>query len=218
MKSMLKEPFFHFVLIGVGLFILYGAVNRDFDRGDDTILITRGKIDNLTSIFTKTWQRPPTEEELNGLIDDFLREEVFYREASRIGLDDDDIIIRRRMRQKMEFIAEDLAAALQPTEQELQEYLDDNADYFRIPPRYSFRQIYIDPEKHDSNLQSYVSGLIQTLSADPTRDHCSLSDQLMIDCDYSNLTPESIERNFGSDFAQKIQTVPHQEWTGPVSS
>ena len=97
--------------------------------------------------FSRTWQRPPTRDELEGLIRDRVREEVYYREALAMGLDRDDTIIRRRLQQKLEFVTDDVAAVAEPTDAELAEYLKTHADRFRVDRRVTFRQVYLDPNK-----------------------------------------------------------------------
>ena len=106
----------------------------------------------MASGFSQQWQRPPTREELEGLIRDRVQEEVYYREALALGLDRDDTIIRRRLRQKMEFISDDVAAQAEPTEVELHAYLKEHADAFRVERRFTFRQVYLNPERHGEHL------------------------------------------------------------------
>src|SRR4029077_11838515 len=102
--------------------------------------------------FSRTWQRPPTREELEGLIRDRVREEVYYRQAVAMGLDRDDTIIRRRLQQKLEFVTDDVAAVAEPTDAELSAYLQRHADIFRIDRRFTFTQVYLDPIKHGEHL------------------------------------------------------------------
>ena len=135
-----REPLVHFLVLGGVLFALYRWQNPS---GAETVLapreivVTTGRIANLAESFARVWQRPPTQAELDGLIEDHIREEVLYREALAIGLDRDDTIIRRRLRQKMEFISEDIAAQAEPSDQELQAYLDSHSDSYRVDPRLS---------------------------------------------------------------------------------
>ena len=218
MNKVLREPFVHFVLIGLGLFVLFAIVNDDNSPDDDTILVSQGKIQNLVTIFSKTWQRPPNEKELQGLIEDHIKEEVFYREALRLGLDGDDVIIRRRMRQKMEFVAEDISTLIEPTEEELTNYLEEYPDKFEIPPRYSFRQVYISPEGKGEGFDAYCDNLLTKLRSGNVRDFESLSDPLMLKSVFPDVTPFEIRRSFGDDFTVVIEDLPHDSWEGPVRS
>lgn len=218
MSKILREPFVHFVLIGLALFVLFAAVNNDYAPDDDTILVTQGKVQNLITIFSKTWQRPPTEKELEGLIEDHIKEEVFYREALRMGLDSDDVIIRRRMRQKMEFVADDLSSLIEPTDDELSDYLEAYPDKFEVPPRYSFRQVYISPEGKGGDFDGYCDNILNQLRSGQPADFASLSDPLMLKSVFVDVTPFDIRRSLGIDFADALATTPQNSWEGPIRS
>ena len=107
-------------------------------------MVSEARIRNLAQNFSRTWQRPPTREELDGLVEAHLREEVLYREAVALGLDRDDTIIRRRLQQKMEFVSEEAAALAKPTDEDLAKYLAANTEAFRVEPRVTFAQVYLD--------------------------------------------------------------------------
>ena len=113
----------------------------------DEIVVTQGRIDALTAAFTRTWQRPPTASERDGLIRDYIREEVYVREAIALGLDQDDMVIRRRLRQKLEFVSEDVLAPPEPTDGQLRAYLTAHPDAFRVEPRFTFRQIFLNGQR-----------------------------------------------------------------------
>ena len=115
------------------------------------IVITQRQIDHLATGFAKTWQRPPAEQELTGLIQEHVREEVFCREAVAMGMDKDDTVIRRRLRQKMEFVSDDIAAQTEPTEADLNAYLQEHADAFRIEQQFTFQQVYLNPQKRSQS-------------------------------------------------------------------
>jgi hypothetical protein len=119
----LREPLVHFLLLGSAIFVVYGLVSERGVEKPGHTTVTQGKIENLAATFARVWQRPPTDRELDGLIQDYIREEVLYREALALGLDRDDTVIRRRLRQKMEFVSEDFAAQAEPSREELLTYL-----------------------------------------------------------------------------------------------
>ena len=110
MRSLLREPLLHFLVIGAALFGLYGLVGKK-EAEPAKIVVSAERVANLADRFARTWRRPPTQEELDGLVEDDIRDEVLYREGRAAGLDRDDAVIRRRVRQKMEFLAEDMAAS-----------------------------------------------------------------------------------------------------------
>ena len=116
--TLLREPLVHFLLLGAALFGVFALVG---DRGSERaghIVVTPGHLEHLMVSFTRTWQRPPTAPELAGLIDDYIRDEVLYREAVAMGLDRDDTIVRRRLRQKLEFLTEETAEMAAPSDEE----------------------------------------------------------------------------------------------------
>ena len=131
MKKLIREPFIHFLLLGAAIFLAYHFLSARTDNQPGKIVITQGDITSMMIGFSRTWQRPPTREELDGLIRDRVREEVYYREAVAMGLDRDDPIIRRRLQQKLQFVTDDVAAPAEPTDAELSEYLKTHADVFR---------------------------------------------------------------------------------------
>src|SRR3990172_3606014 len=122
-KELMREPLVHFLFLGAAIFAAYSLVSNGTSGEPEKIVVTEGQIASMWEGFTRIWQRPPTSEELEGLIRDRVREEVYYREALALGLDKDDLIIRRRLRQKMEFISDDIVTLAQPTDAELGAYL-----------------------------------------------------------------------------------------------
>jgi hypothetical protein len=163
MKRLLREPLVHFLLIGAALFVVFGLLGKDTGTVPGAIVITKEQIASLAADFQRTWQRPPTTDEREALIQDRLREEVYYREAMALGLDKDDPIIRRRLRQKMEFISEDVAAQAEPTDAELAAYLSAHPDAFRaeggVPPlaeiRGAVRREWADAQRLAANEAAY---------------------------------------------------------------
>ena len=145
--KLLREPLVHFIALGALVFLLFHFnANRD-EAPDGKIIVTPGKIEQLVTGFTRTWHRPPTRQELDGLVEDHIREEVLYREALAMGLDKDDTIVRRRMRQKLEFLTEQASTAALPTDQELQSWLDKHPNKFRVEPAIAFSQVYFNASR-----------------------------------------------------------------------
>src|SRR6476620_7917609 len=152
MKRFIREPFLHFLLLGALIFIAHRFLSKRIDDGPGRIVITQGQINSMVIGFSRTWQRPPTREELEGLIRDRVRAEVYCREAVAMGLDQDDPVIRRRLQQKLEFVTNDVAALAAPTDAELTAYLKTHADRFRVDRWVTFSQVYLDPNKRGEHL------------------------------------------------------------------
>jgi PPIC-type PPIASE domain len=219
-QRLLREPLLHFLLLGGLLFGLYQWLGgRDASAAGGDIVVTEGRIRNLTDTYTRTWQRPPTAEELNGLIEDYIREEVLYREGVALGLDRDDTIIRRRLRQKLEFVSEDAANALEPTDAELAEFLAKNADRYRVESRLTFSQVFLDPSKRGAELEADAASLLDALrSRGETLDLATLGDSRMLDSRYEAAAEDDIERLFGAEFEAALRGQPVGEWLGPLKS
>lgn len=167
-----REPLVHFLLLGAVIFIVYNWMSAGDTTKAGEIHITKGTIENLATTFARVWNRPPTPEEMDGLIQEYVHEEVCAREAIAMGLDRDDTIIRRRLRQKMEFLFQDVVAQAEPEDAELRDYLKKHAKSFRREPRFTFRHVYLNPDRHSSDLGKVSKQLLLQLqklgaSADP---------------------------------------------------
>jgi peptidyl-prolyl cis-trans isomerase C len=215
----LKDPLFHFLLIGAGIFILYGWQADDDAVRPDQIVFTEARIDQLINLWERKWQRLPTQRELQGLIEQQIREEVFYREALAMGLDEDDMVVRRRMSQKMEFISNDLASLAEPDDGELQVYLDENRDKFAIPGRVSYSQVYLDASKRGEQVYSDADELLaELLQSTVDIDISMVGDSFMGGYRFTDETDFGVGRIFGKDFAQQLFELPVGGWVGPVES
>jgi PPIC-type PPIASE domain len=219
MKRILHEPLLHFLLLGAAIFAGYDLLNRNGEPAPGRIVISQGQLASIVTGFTRTWQRPPTEQEMAGLIRDQVREEVFYREAMALGLDKDDTIIRRRLRQKMEFISDDIAAQSQPADADLNVYLQAHPDKFRMETQFTFRQVYLNPEKHGTNLANDAALLLAKLNQ-PGGDtgFAEMGDPFMLDNRFSAEPVGEITKLFGEKFTGKLGGLKLGQWEGPVES
>jgi hypothetical protein len=218
MKRILGEPLLHFLLLGAGLFIAYGLISTG-STAPGAILVSRGQTEHLEAVFVRTWQRPPTDAELKGLIDDWVREEIATREAMALGLDRDDTVIRRRLRQKLEFMSADMAAHTVPTDAELGAYLQAHPESFRIEPPITFSQVYLDPVKHGDRLARDAAQLLARLNrAGATPDLRALGDSFLLEPTFESLPASEIAKQFGEDFAAKLAVLPPGRWQGPIDS
>lgn len=219
LQRLLREPLLHFFVLGAGIFVLFGLVGGTRDYQPDEILITAGQIDRLVEGWKKTRMRAPTVPELEGLVADHIREEIYYREALAMGLDSNDMIIRRRLRQKMEFLTEDLVRQVEPTEVELQTYLDDNASAFLIEPRFTFRHVYFSEDKRGDNANSDAITLLASIQEDDgTIDIATRGDPLPLARSYKSVPASDTGNLFGQNFATRLLTLEQGSWQGPVRS
>ncbi len=220
MKRILKEPLLHFLLLGAGLFIAYGVLSRP-GSGDapGKIVVTAGQVEHLAGGFAKTWLRPPSDAELKGLIDDWVREEIATREALALGLDRDDTVIRRRLRQKLEFVSDDIAAQTEPTETELNDYLRSHAELFHLEPRFTFSQVYLDPARHGENLARDAARVLARLQrVGPNADVSALGDSFLLESTFQSAPAGEIAKQFGEPFATTLGRLSPGQWQGPIES
>jgi hypothetical protein len=218
LRRLIREPLVQFLILGAGLFLLYGYVGDAAPERADRILVDEAEVARLSEQFQRTWMRPPTREELAGLAEDFVKEEILYREALALGLDRDDLVIRRRMRQKMEFLNADLVEQREPTHEELQAYLDANPGKFRLPARYSFRQIYLGPDGAGGARRA--ADLLARLRADPAlgADPQALGDPTLLPPGMELAPQREIAATFGTEFADVVSGLPEAGWRGPYGS
>lgn len=216
LQSILSNPLFQFFVAGVVIFGLYAWRGGSEDSIQDTISITRAEQNNLASLFEKTWRRPPTSEELKGLIDERLQQELLYREALALGLDQDDVVIRRRLAQKIEFIVDDMTAGRSPTDQELTEFLRQNSDRYAAEPMVTFRHVFLSAERRGPTLVEDAKRILAELrtGADPA----SFGDATLLPEEMHASPLSSVGRVFGTEFAAALNDAPAGNWVGPVRS
>ena len=221
LKSFVREPLIHFLLLGAALFLLDAWLRPAAAPAASTEIVVSGaRIRNLAQNFARTWQRPPTREELDGLVESYVREEVMVREALALGLDRDDTIIRRRLQQKVEFVSEEAVALARPTDEELNAYLKANADAFRAESRATFDQVFLDPNKRKTTLSADAKRLLEALNrAGAAADPAQSGDRLqLIDPRYENAPQAELARLFGNEFAEALVKQPIGKWVGPIPS
>jgi hypothetical protein len=207
------------LLIGALLFVIFGLKNDGISDQSKRIVFTQDDIHRLSLLWEKQRQRPPSQTELKGLIEQQIREQVMYREALAMGLDKNDSIVRRRLAQKVEFISSDLAAQIEPSEADLSAYLTSHPEQFEIPGRISFVQIYLSADKHGAGVKKDANRLLLELEgAGHDVDITALGDSFMFGQKHEKLTEYDVSRLFGKDFASKIFSLPVGRWQGPVRS
>jgi hypothetical protein len=220
LRSTLREPLLHFLAIGAALFLYFHfSSGGSASPGSTRIVISPGQIAHLEAGFTRTWSRPPSEVELKGLIDEWVREEIAVREAMSAGLDRDDTVIRRRLRQKLEFLIEDSAEASPPTDDELKAWLAQHADEYRTEPRLAFRQVFVSRDRRGAAAEADAAAILKRLAAERSSARIdTLGDATMLPADFDLAPLRDIDRTFGAGFARQLDAAELGKWTGPIRS
>jgi hypothetical protein len=213
MTRILKEPLLHFCVVGALLFVAYDLVAPAAVHAD-RIVVTSGQVEALQARFTRTWQRPPAAQELESLIDQQVLDEVYYREALALGIDENDAMIRRRLRQKMTFLVEDTLSLMTPTEKDLRDFYAAHPDEFRLDPSYSFTQVYVSPDRAETELAQRVAALDEALSAGRGME----GDQTLLPHEFDRVSAFEVDRSFGAGFSARLDRIEPGAWSGPLRS
>jgi len=221
LRILAREPLVHFLLIGAGIYFAYGL----FAAGDDNdnerrITISAGEIEALDDQWTKLWGRPPTEEELMDVVRDRVRTQILYREAVAMGLDKGDLVIERRLAQKVELLAEGLITPEDPTEEQLRERYEANKEEYKQPDLYTVMHVFFDPDERDETTLDDAAAALEELNAlgsVPT-DYASYGDRFMLRSYYPSRTELELRKLFGRGFVEQIVNLESDVWHGPVLS
>jgi hypothetical protein len=215
---LLREPLLQFLALGAMLFALYGLAGRRSAEAPEKIVVSASRVANLGDGFARTWRRLPNEQELQSLIEDYIRDEVFYREGKAAGLDRDDVIIRRRVRQKMEFLAEEMSIP-EPSDEQLAAYLASNPERFRAEDQITFHQIFLSATRRANTLESDSKLVANVLArADGAVDATALGDPFLLGDEFRSVSPSKVTSIFGEDFSKRVAVMETGRWQGPVSS
>jgi parvulin-like peptidyl-prolyl isomerase len=218
--NLLKEPLLHFLLAGAGLFAAYTWMNRTVEKPSvgktPQIQVSAGDVQWLVENWTTQWQRPPTQEELRGLVVDYLNEQLLAREARALGLEDNDVIIRRRLAQKLTFLIDDTLRRADPSDDELQQFYDTNAQRFRSGGRISFAHIYFSPQRRADARLDATAALKQLEESNASA--TQLGDRLLIESEFRDETEKSVSSAFGPGFARAVFALKSNTWSGPIES
>ena len=222
MKRLLREPLIHFLLIGAVLFGLYSLTQsgRPATAPSREIRLSLDEIRQLTQLYQSQWRRPPTPQELERMVENKVQQEILYREALAMGLDKDDEIVKRRMAQKMQFLAEDVAAAREPTTVELKAWFEKNSAKFAQPPRLSFRHLYFSSDRRGARARYDAEQALAKLAGEPVDAKIAgpLADPFMFQDFYRDRAPDYLAKEFGPPFALAVARLPPGSWQGPVES
>ncbi|AWW32207.1 hypothetical protein DN752_19835 [Echinicola strongylocentroti] len=217
MKKWIKEPLIHFMALGAIIFLLFSLVNTS-DGDERQIVIDDDRLEHINALWEIQWKRPATPTEMQGLIENYIRQEVLYREALRMNLDHNDEVVKRRLSQKMEFMAGDLNKIVEPvTETKLKAYFEAHKEDYRIPPTYSFEHVLISAQDHD-NPKNYATALMATVDASQMASLQGKGDHTMLPLRFENAGMATILKNLGSVFYDGLDPLPRNQWAGPVKS
>jgi hypothetical protein len=215
---LLREPLLHFLVLGAALFGLFSLVDEKRTDAPTKIVVSAARVSALADRFSRTWRRAPTEQELQGLVDDYIRDEVFYREGRAAGLDRDDFVIHRRVRQKMELLAEDMTTA-EPSAEQLASYLASNPEQFLTEDRVTFHQVFLSATRRGSALEGDAKQLASILDrASATVDTTAIGDPFLLGEEFREMSRSDVAHTFGEAFAERLSTVEPGRWQGPILS
>lgn len=222
MKRLLHEPLIHFLLIGAALFAVFHYAQRGRTAAPSSrqIQLSLDELAQVTVLFQSQWRRDPTAEEFSRMVEQKVQSEVLYREALSMGLDKNDEIVKRRMAQKMQFLAEDVAAAHEPTTTELKAWFARNTDKFAMPKRISFRHLYFSPDKRSTHAKDDAAKALAQLNDQPEGVKLpeASADPFMFQEYYRDRAPDYLGKEFGPQFALAVEKLQPGSWQGPIQS
>lgn len=221
-SRILREPFLHFILGGALIFAAYAWLHPAAAPTADPnqIVLTQNDLRQLAVQWIAQGRSPPSKDEMQDLVDQKISEEVLSREAVAMGLDKDDAIIRRRLAQKMAFLAEDIAALQNPNENELRSWYAENASRFAVPPRASFRHLYFSSDRGAKARESAVDALAKVAGKPSNSPDLAVAapDAFMFQDYYADRDPTQVTREFGPEFAKALFELKPGAWQGPIQS
>jgi peptidyl-prolyl cis-trans isomerase C len=222
MKKILKEPLIYFFVLGFVVFGLHSFLNnnsKDENTDPFTVGVTSADIEWIRSSWEARMKRQPTQQELQGLVNLYIRNEILRREALAMDLDERDLVIQRRLVQKLTFVFEDLAESVEPTDDELKKYLQENQEKYRIPEMITFTQVYFNPDKRKDVTKEAENILARLKSKQSAPEEAaSLGDMIMIDTSYKERSPDEIARALGKGFSDDLFSAGEMGWQGPIAS
>jgi len=221
MPDFMKKPTVHVVLLGlivaVAILIAKGPPTADASR---RVVVTGADLLQQRAAFMRTWQREPTAAELRRALEQHIRQEVLYREALAREYDRDDLVVRRAMQQKMEFLAASQALQEPPTEEEIEAFFALRQERYGLPAVLSFSQIYLSADQRGAGVEQAAIDLLARLRLEEPvgNDLASYGDSIMLDTTYIEQTEREVSATFGEIFGEAVVRLSVGEWQGPVSS
>ena len=211
-RQFYREPLLHFLILGAAIFGLSELRGPAFDANSNRIVVTVAQVERMANLWMQSWKRAPSDEELQALVRDYVKEEIYYREALKLGLDIDDTIIRRRLRQKMEFLATAGTESEEPDDATLEEFMRENASRYEIGSKYDFEQVYF--RKNNSVVLEAARAKLRGGHGRPTE----FGDAISLPLVMSGANSAEVSRVFGTAFYDALAGIPVGDWQGPVES
>ncbi len=214
---LLREPLVHFILAALAVFIAWNVVASGRVDEARTIRVSGADLERLASIYTAEAGTLPSGEDMVAMVNDYVRDEALAREAKRLGLDEGDTIVTRRLAQKMTFMVADLAREETPGDAVLREWYETHADRFTEPQRITFRHVFFSEDARGASAASDAEAALGELNTG--KDWREAGAPFMLQRAYGDLPLREIVRLFGGDFAQALAATPASDmWTGPIRS
>jgi hypothetical protein len=219
MRRLLREPLVQFLALGALLFLWFEWKGGSAGPASTRIVVTSGQVQHLAASYARTWQRPPTEPELKGLLDEYVKEEIAVREATAMGLDRDDTVIRRRLRQKLEFLADESAEKAAPSDADVRTWLASHPEAFPSEPRLSFRQVFVSSQRRGPGARAEADRLLGKLrSLGPKAPIQDVGDGTMLPAEMPPGPLREVASTFGKEFAARLAALEPGTWEGPLES
>ncbi len=198
-----REPLVHFLIAGAFLFALFMWRGEEADPASRSIAVDRDRQAQIALLFERTMGRAPTDAELDAQIERFVRSEVLYREALRLGLDQDDAVVRNRLASKMDMAASAAVEAVEPDDEVLRQWLADNAERYSSPDRFSFDQLYFENEAAAKSALVELTGNARSGTAGKN-DWQKLGEPISLPASFEKTAPDEIAERFGQVFAKAM--------------
>jgi hypothetical protein len=216
MQKLAKDPLVHFLLIGVALFVIAAMRGDPVTTGRERIVVTAEQVEQARAAATALQGRAPTPAELEALLEPTIRDEVMYREALALGLDDNDDEVRRRLIEKMSYLTQDLADPEPSSEQELRTFYDRSPVLFTVPALVSFDQVFFSPGQRGDALETDAAAGVAALRAG--REPAEVGDRTPLRESYDDAPREQVAVLFGDELAAALFGAEPGEWLGPYRS
>lgn len=218
LKAFLREPLVHFMALGSVLFFIAHDTNSSLQKNTQTITITASQIEQINTRMQSLLKHPLTQTQLQQAIDDYVTEEVLLREGFKLGVVEEDPIIRTRVAERVKFLLSDTTLVSEPTDAMLATFLQNNINLFSQSSRRSFIHIYFDPAKHGDQLMQAIENTKQKIAKQKTLNPLEWGDTFSDGNEYQQMDKSTLANTFGEAFANAVFTVPLNVWQGPIQS